>query len=557
MQFYNPYQYNTPQQLRRWLSKLVKYVCLLPSVAINRTKSLLGSGICAVRFLTLKMLDCKCHIFILLNSNSNLMSDSTEMWSDRVTLVTASRAKNPFSLSIPGGLTAYYEYFQVSIESLSHNNDNLTWKLIDKAGCEQDLPYFFKKGELDVIKITIHGYQDDASHNFACFMKCWKKELQKPIAKYYSISTVEIVPKEKCAIPPICRSRKRGVNDWTYGSLVTFDNTHVPHECQLYYVLPKGIIVKSPRFEVKCMWDKFNIRGECFNYEEIVLDNKFNLKLSKRSAHNIEYTATLRLTEPTTHEDYNKEQLIKSSTQSNLDRPNFALMPNAQYKFKIYIEKPKVAYSKVFTVPSVQPVDQILWTKHFGQVDHVLFGLRQAERGINWINYWTGEGIELDTKINVFRLTLYRNGKYFFKSTYQADDEAEITTKYACGGSFTLSALNSANLQVWITKLFKNTSLYSPITEISPVNPQNLEQTPEALWCADIIRLIWYYSTNWQRRSFRSVCKMWRIATPTAREYVLVQNTIDFFGVNLTLQETDQLDVAKPKVHHEDFHHLQ
>eukprot|EP00029_Vermamoeba_vermiformis_P006614 TRINITY_DN2644_c0_g1_i1.p1 TRINITY_DN2644_c0_g1~~TRINITY_DN2644_c0_g1_i1.p1 ORF type:complete len:367 (-),score=34.85 TRINITY_DN2644_c0_g1_i1:42-1142(-) len=337
------------------------------------------------------------------------------------------------------------------------------------------------------------------------------KELQMPIAKFYSISTIEVSPAEQCSEPPKKRSRRKGEEEWVIGERVTFDTVNDIRECQVFYKLNGGIIVSSPILEVTCMANDFDIKKDSeINYEEMIVNRQLFITVRATMLYRTNIKSTMRLIDPIDHSEYNK--VVPVSTEKNIIGEDFPLISGATYEFKIHVENLGVSYSMIIQVPLIVPVDNILWTSLFQTADQITFHYgrsKKVDRG-----GWTQE-----TDIEGTELTLYKKGAFKCKSTYIPYAYARTETGIIYGGSFTLkrkSANDSVNLRIDLMKRYNRKDQLKPAVTLSPIVSPLDEQVPAPLRLPELVKLIAYHAP-YAHLHYRQVCKMW---------YQLIQPTI-------------------------------
>lgn len=407
-----------------------------------------------------------------------------------------------------------YEYFIVTFEA-RHYSDALSWKLRDESGCEQNLPYFFKKGDLRTINIIVYG-SESSDYKFDCEMKCWPKILQMPIAKYFSITSIQLVYPEKYKETPFGQHRRKGEKKWTIGSIVTFGSIDDVMECQQYYrvknpAIKNDIIIEGPIIEVKCMWQNFDIEKEStVDLEEMIVRKKFAISFDKNSILHTEYFTTMKMLEPIDHIDYNKE-IIVTSTTKGIENQDFSFVPGARYEFEMNIERLNVKFSKIIQVP-LMSVNQILWTTLFGDADHVTFLHRESEEKFHYTDWYAGEGYSYEDNIKEKHITLYKHGALHYKFTLEKH-QAKVEVILTYGGTFSLfqPANDSVNVRIELMKLFKNKTEARPRTTIAVALPSEIyqSQAPSALQLPELVAMIVDYFGKSDRAMCRQVCRAW------------------------------------------------
>jgi hypothetical protein len=441
-------------------------------------------------------------------------------------------SRNTHSIELPK-VAKNFEYFLLTFDA-RHYCDNLSWKLKDASGFQRTLPYFFNKKDSDGLSITVDGAAGD--YKYECTLEAWPKELQMPIAKFYSISTVQICPQEKCLSLPSGRYRRKGTKHWTMGSRITFANLQAVYESQLIYKLHDGTIVESPILEVTCMWQSFNIEKESVvDLEEMMLRKKFAISINETSVFNTDYTTTIRLISPTNVEGYDKEIVLKSR-KDQIDRKDIPVILGARYEFKLNVENFAVSYTRVIQAPSAY-VDNNLWKTHFGTMDQVTFHERQSKIATRWIDWYAGEGEDYDSEIEEWQLILYKYGAYSYKYTFQPDLYQQTVEKLFFGGSFTLTTTSPDNTRIDILKLFsrKVTGKVNTSTVNFPdIEPQT--QSPAPLQLPELLKYIVQFTENLTRMQCRNVCKAWcKLILPTTSG-TLTSKTITILGQTLSIE---------------------
>eukprot|EP00029_Vermamoeba_vermiformis_P001036 TRINITY_DN11207_c0_g1_i1.p1 TRINITY_DN11207_c0_g1~~TRINITY_DN11207_c0_g1_i1.p1 ORF type:complete len:347 (+),score=13.89 TRINITY_DN11207_c0_g1_i1:30-1070(+) len=337
------------------------------------------------------------------------------MWSHTLGAGKGRKNANTHFFEITEHIRKSGEYFMIEFKATSFKKDGLSWKLKDSDECLHDLPYFFKNGELKQFYIIVDGATEE--YAFEYIMKVWPKELPQPIAKYFSISTVELKPRYGDSVKT--RLRRKGEEEWTKRNSprITFDRCDEIYEVQLYYQLPNEIIIHSPTLDVECMWNHFDIEKEShISQEKFVLNKIFEIKLNADSFYETEYIATMRLLDPIDHEDYNKEVEIQSLIKNSFI---FNLVSGARYEFKLNLSKPQLSISRTFEAPRLAPIDENLWTTLFGTADHATFTGTESKIEYGTINWVSREQEWKEKNIVSKELTIYKHGTYSYKSTFQ------------------------------------------------------------------------------------------------------------------------------------------
>lgn len=458
-----------------------------------------------------------------------------------------SSARNSHAIELPNNIPKHY-YCMITFEA-RHYHDTLSWKLRDKSGFDHDLPYFFKQGDIDrrlnvsKFSIIVYGSQSQSDYRYECSLKCWPKDLQRPIAKYYSITTIEISPSETCNEQPLTRTRRKGEQEWKIagGALVTFDSLNTVHECQVYYQLIDGTIIESPILEVTCMSDKFDIDKDCFiDYEDIIVNKHFSISFNEKSLYNTNYTATIR---PYELPADNVNEIVVKSNQG-LEVQELVLIPGERYRLKLSIEKLNISYSKIIQVPHVASIDSILWTDLFGTEDRVTFHRHNSTLGTHWTDLRAGASVWAQTGVETTYLTLYKNGVFYYKYHSQpfSPDQPEQLSSFA--GSFALSRLNSEIIRY----LCKNKTQPKPTAILSPIDSKSLSPfMPELLQLPEIIKTIVNnayndvqsiakQAYNEQLKRYRLVSKTWSQAIQPTIAGTITSESVRIFGVDLERQ---------------------
>lgn len=406
-----------------------------------------------------------------------------------------------------------HEYFVMVFNAESRNAKSC--KILDKAGCEHDLPYFFQKGDIEGIDIVVYSSVAE-KYSYQATLRGWPKELQMPIAKYHSLTSVDIISADKCDKSPIGQYRKKGDAVWKSGDRLIFDSANDLYECQLYYNLYNGIIIQSPILEVACTLEHVNFEKEfMIDWEQVVVHCKFKITFDERSEKELKKCeVTISLIEPTNHPDYNQIILAKALFQTIKINKSPLLVRGGRYECKVDVPDFNKTFTRVFDVP-LNTIDDNIWKKLFGDVDEAVFSHRMEEFGENWNEDY---GVYQSTSdiIEHIILTFYKSGVYHYCTVKY--NEPTIST----GGTFSILPANDSETAKFIlTNLFRRStehSYYQPNLRIyNTTRPQPLiisniahqSQAPAPLQLTEIIQTIAADPIARQNPQWRLVCKSW------------------------------------------------
>lgn len=453
------------------------------------------------------------------------------MWVRKWESGWGSKANNVHAFSLPANAKKFERL--VFNCKLKQSDEALSFTLRDESGCTYPLPAIITK---DIGKFTIitDGCSESTDYKFELVVSAWPKELELPIAKYFSITTVEISPHQITNNPnvtqPVIRFRRKGTNEWTDGNQIIFKNVDEIYECQSYCLeLPN---IHSPTIEVKCMWNSFNIEKDCtIDVDKMFVNGKFVFSFnSQQSVQNTEYEAYIKMIKPVDHPDYHKEILV----QSHLDPDKYSdylLVPGAQYEFKIRIKGLNITYSKFIEVPKLHPINVGLWKKYFGDVE--MIGFYQV----------IGDHYLFDYEL--YYATLYKNGLFTFNKKYQKAKVWVAVDEVKFGANFTLTPIDSTTVRVDFLKVYhvdskreappRARTILSPHPHPHP-QPKFLQQGPQALQISDIMDMITRYMEDVVRMQLRLVCRSWSHMVQPLMSFTCTSTTAQVLGADMQIE---------------------
>jgi hypothetical protein len=458
------------------------------------------------------------------------------MWTRKIESGWGSKKNNTHAFNLPSN-AKIFENFTISCE-VKQGSENLTFKLHDDSGCDYFLPHSFQKNSIDKFTIITDGCSDSGDYQFNCVTTA-APNLQPPTAKFFSITTVEISLQQSSKGPRVdmhaiqTKFRRKGADEWIIGNQITFKNCDEIYECQAYNVVPNGTTIQSPIMECRCMWQSFDFEKDCpVDLDSLFLKRKIALLINPQSVRNTEYTVSIRLIDTKEHPENNKELIVQAHPRNKID--DYQLVPGARYEIKLLVENLNVSFTKSIKVPRLKPVDNDVWTKHFGDVDQ--FGF-----------FWM-QGFYLSALHFTF-LTLYKSGFLCYKTKFQnlGGTVSEDQLKWAA--SVNLTPIDDETVRVDYLKLWTmNGTKDEPIRAkriLAPNSSPNtskagLAQGPKALQLPEIMKLVTYNIENADRMALRLVCKSWSSLIQPIITCSFTRETVNSFP-GMILVETDKV----------------
>eukprot|EP00029_Vermamoeba_vermiformis_P003945 TRINITY_DN14483_c0_g1_i1.p1 TRINITY_DN14483_c0_g1~~TRINITY_DN14483_c0_g1_i1.p1 ORF type:complete len:471 (+),score=1.26 TRINITY_DN14483_c0_g1_i1:81-1493(+) len=447
------------------------------------------------------------------------------MWRKFFECGLLSKKRNTLTCEFPPNCT-HYEFLTIACEL--RPKEPFLVKLRDKSGCDHALPYHVNKDDiatkLSTFTFIVEEY--NVTKDFFKINCCVVGHHGMPVLKNYSPTTVKILPREEDTVNSyeyIGQYRKKGRKEWTKGTLVTFDSIDEIYECQVGYKMDyDNYIIYSHIVEAKCPFKSFNIKKASYlDLEQMLLHKRIEINFDEESIYNTEYTATLKLLDPVDSEYYNKEIVTKNSENYG---PNYPVFPGARLEYKMTIPKYNTSYTRIITVPVIPPADEKLWSKNFGDAESVKFTYKDSRMVETYVDQSNSDDtIMLERDITLMHLTLYKNGFWEFRNTFDGGERLTIEVTRSvdeverCTGIFRILPLpeNDTRMRLEMVKYF-STQLgeqQPPKFKVSDLKIQ--PQDPKALQLKELVALIASY-INDKPLKLRLVCRSWSQFIPAS-----------------------------------------